>query len=173
MRSIKSELFTRIIALAVLIVLNSCNGLMDSKLYHKDRFPPDNSWKVTISQGAWGNVWFWEGDFMPSTDGSWGKITPVVRVVYVYKLTSLHQVDQFSYSPFYREIYTDMVDSLWSDRSGFFEINLEPGRYSFFIKEDSLYYANLFDSELNILPATVDNDTVTKVQIDITYKATF
>jgi hypothetical protein len=155
---------------AILIIIYSCSGIIDSDHSTKDRYPPDNSWKVSISQGAWGNVWFWEGDFMPV---GWGDITPVVRLVYVYELTSLSQVEQIYCSPFYRAVYTDLVDSINSDRTGFFQITLEPGQYSFFIREDSLYYANGFDGTGHILPATITADTVTRVQIDITYRATF
>ncbi|MDZ7765838.1 MAG: hypothetical protein U5K00_15710 [Melioribacteraceae bacterium] len=32
---------------------------------------------MTISEGVWGNVWFWEGDFMPGSPD--GTITPVIR----------------------------------------------------------------------------------------------
>ena len=110
---------------------------------------------------------------MPTTDpgGSSGRITPVVRTVYVYELTNIQQVDQVMYSPFYRAIYSNLVDSVQSDITGFFQCSLDSGRYSFFIREDSLYYANGFDGDGNIFPATVKPDSLTKVQIDITYKA--
>lgn len=133
------------------------------------RYPPDTSDQITITQGVWGNVWFWEGNFMPVAYG--GTITPVVREIYVHTLTSIDSVNQVSYSPFYYEIYTQLVAITESNNTGFFEIALPPGRYSFFVKEDSLFYANRFDGEGNILPATVVEDSVTKVQIDITHKA--
>jgi hypothetical protein len=134
------------------------------------RYPPDTRDQVTISQGAWGNVWFWEGDFMPV---GWGKITPMVRMVYVYSLTNLSDVDQVPYSPFYRAIHSTAIDSVLSNATGFFQFRLDTGRYSFFIKEDSLFYANGYDGYGNILPATIKKDSLTKVQIDITYSATF
>ena len=133
------------------------------------RYPPDTSGQITITQGVWGNVWFWEGNFQPVVYG--GTITPVVREIYVHTLTSIDSVNQVPNSPFYYEIYTQLVAITESNYTGFFEIALPPGRYSFFVKEDSLFYANLYDGEGNILPATVVEDSVTKVQIDITYKA--
>jgi hypothetical protein len=133
------------------------------------RYPSDTSDQVTISQGVWGNVWFWEGDFMPFEPT--GTITPVVREIHVHTLTPVDSVNQVSYSPFYYEIYTQLVTVTTSNRTGFFEVTLPPGRYSFFVKEDSLFYANLFDGEGNILPATVVEDSVTRIQIDITYRA--
>jgi hypothetical protein len=125
---------------------------------------------VTIQQGIWGNVWFWEGDFMPP---GWGTITPVSRTVYAYELTSGEQVEQVPYSPFYRSIRTRLVALTSSNSTGFFQMALPPGSYSIFVREDSLYYANLTDSMGNIMPATVRINWLTKVQIDITYKASF
>jgi len=156
------------LVLGIALVAFACDKSV--KPPERERYPPDTRDQVTISQGAWGNVWFWEGNFMPV---GWGKITPVVRTVYVYELTNLQQVDQIPRSPFYWAIYTALVDSGQSNLTGFFQFPLEPGQYSFFVKEDSLYYANSFDVYGNILPATIRKDSLTKVQIDITYKATF
>jgi len=138
---------------------------------HTTAYPSDTSDQVTISQGVWGNVWLWEGDFQPIEPS--GTITPVVREIFVHTLTPLDSVDQVGYSAFYYEIHTPLVTTTESNITGFFEVELPPGQYSFFVKEDSLFYANLFDGQGNILPATVAEDSVTKVQIDITYKATF
>lgn len=159
-------------SLAVMYLFGSCEQAVDSDA---GRFPPDNREKVTIAQGAWGNVRWWQGDFMPTTDpdGPSGRITPAIRWVFVHELTSMQQVDQVSYSPFYRAIYTTPVDSVQSDGTGFFQFTLAPGRYSFFVREDSLYYANDFDGSGNILPVTVVADSLAYVQIDITYRATF
>jgi hypothetical protein len=159
-----------LIALAPVLVSLSCEKSVDVDTGSVERYPPDTRSQVTISQGAWGNIWFWEGDFMPV---GWGNIAPVVRTVYVHELTSLQQVDQVSHGAFYRAIHTNLIDSVQSNSTGFFQIPLDAGQYSFFIKEDSLYYANAFDGFGHILPATIKKDSLTKVQIDITYKATF
>jgi len=168
----ESHIATFSIVFVVISAFCSCDKTVDRK---PGQLPPDNHEKVTITQGAWGNVWWWEGDFMPTTDpgGPGGRITPVVRTVYVYELTTVQQVDQVEYSPFYRAIHSDLVDSVQSDITGFFQCSLDSGRYSFFIREDSLYYANGFDGVGNILPVTVKPDSLTRVQIDISYKATY
>ncbi len=140
-------------------------------------YPPETKEKVTINQGLWGNVWFWEGDFYIidyQPDCPPRKITPVIRNVYAFEPTSGLPVDsqviQVGYSPFYSKILTKLVDSTQSDSTGFFQLELPPGKYSFFVKEDSLFYANLFDGYGLIFPVIVVKDSVTKIQIDITYK---
>ena len=142
--------------------------------YRGIQYPPDTSDQITITQGVWGNVWFWEGDFMPVIYPALptGTITPVVREIYVHTLTPRDSVSQVGYSPFYYEIYTQLVTTTWSNSTGFFEVALPPGGYSFFVREDSLFYANRDDGAY-ILPATVVDDSVTKVQIDIDYMATW
>ena len=167
-------MLVRVIQGAVVLtpLFMTCDPPVDREASNR---PPDNHEKVTIAQGVWGNVWFWEGDFMPTTDpgGHGGTITPVVRTVLVYELTSLAQVDQVSYSPFYRAIRTTFVDSTRSDASGFFQLALHPGQFSLFVREDSMYYANGFDGVGNIVPVTIPQDSVRQVQLDITYKATY
>ena len=134
---------------------------------------------VMIKQGLCGHVMFWEGDFMPMIDGRSGrpldsrKPTGVVRPVLIYELTSSHHVDRVGYGGFYREIRTKRVAETWSDTLGFFQVELPVGRYSVFVQEDSLYYANRFDGYDRILPITVKKDSVSKLQFDITYKASF
>ena len=144
-------------------------GVHCKEEYRGIEYPPDTSDQITITQGVWGNVWFWEGNFMPCVPS--GTITPVVREIYVHSLTSLDSVSQIGYSPFYSEIYTQLIAITESNSTGFFEIALPPGRYSLFVREDSLFYANSFDGEGNILPATVVEDSVTKTQINIDYLA--
>jgi hypothetical protein len=135
--------------------------------------PPDNEHKVTISQGVWGNVWFWEGDFMPTPDNSSsGKITAVQREVYVHEATKKDMVDP-QHGTFFAKVNSKLIAIVTSDHDGFFQITLEPGKYSFFVKEDTSFYANGTDGEGHILPAEVIKNNATKRQIDITYKATY
>jgi hypothetical protein len=131
--------------------------------------PPDTRSQVTIQQGVWGNVWFWEGDFMPP---GWGTVTPVIRTVYAFEATGFDDVEQVDYSPFYRSIHTRLVDSTVSNSTGFFQLTLAPGQYSFFVREESLFYANGSDNK-HILPADVQNNRLTKIQIDINFKACY
>ena len=142
---------------------------------NENKLPPDNQYKVTIQQGVWGNVWFWEGNFMPTTDNSSnGKITAVERKIYIYEATRFDSVIRDSIRhPFIKEINSKYVDEVSSDKDGFFQIVLPPGKYSLFVKEDSLYYANESDGDGHLMSAQVSSNTVVKRQININYKAAY
>jgi hypothetical protein len=152
------------------LILLSCSDNSVGTIY-----PPDNFNKVTISQGVWGNVWFWEGNFMPSTDNSSnGKIIPVIREIYVYEATRFDSVEKDSSNyVFIRSIYSNLITKVNSDKDGFFQVTLPVGRYSFFVKEDSLFFANESDGDGYLMSAEVNENKVTKRQIDINYKAAY
>lgn len=133
--------------------------------------PPTQEESVSFQQGIWGDVWFWEGDFMPVCPS--GHVTAVVREVHVYTLTNMDDVVGLGYNPFYRTINTQFVDSVFSNSRGFFEIALDTGWYSVFVREDSLFYANGFDGQGNIFPVHVTQDSVSGIAFDITYMATY
>ncbi len=146
-----------------------------------DDIPGSNENRVSIDQGIWGNVLFWEGDFMPMIypDGASGNITPVIRTIYIHEATRDDQV-QWCYveiepccgARFISEISTDLVAFTQSNDRGFFEVELPAGRYSIFVREYGYLYANLFDREY-IFPVEVREGEVTAIQFDITYKAYF
>lgn len=140
---------------------NSCYSQQD---------PPRNTAKVSIEQGIWGDIWFWKGNFMPVGRGD---ICQVQRSVYIYELTTMEEVDQIGYAPFFSNIYTNLITTAESDAEGFFQVALEPGRYSLFIKEGDNYYANSFGGGREIFPVTVTTGEVTEVLINITTEATF
>jgi hypothetical protein len=137
-----------------------------------EKYPPDNRELVTIKQGIWGNVWFWEGSFMPV---GWGNITPVVRTIYFYQLTRYDSVVPPT-GTWFNKINSVLIDSTLSGSNGFYQIILAPGEYSVFIKEDTAYYANWFtvrNSIWYILPVPVKKDSITEFPIDITYKSVY
>lgn len=102
-----------------------------------------------------------------------GTVTPVVRDVYVHELTNYDMVEEVGYYSFFSIINSNLITIIQSDKNGFFQVELEPGKYSFFVKEDSLFFANLSDSYGNILSAEVIQDSVTQVKIDINYLASY
>lgn len=132
-------------------------------------FPPDQSSRVTISEGLWGQVWFYQGDFAPGTPS--GTITAVKRKVLIYEQTSQSQAVHFGYTAFFTAISTQKIAEVESDERGFFQITLPPGKYSIFVEENGMLYANGYTDDA-IFPAEVYAGTVTKVQFNITHEAT-
>ncbi len=134
------------------------------------RRPADRAGRVSIQQGVWGQVWLWEGNFMPGGCTS-GRVQAVSRTVLVYEATPDSMVEYTQpYGRFIRRVRTQLVDSTRSDPDGFFQLSLPPGKYSFFVRVDSLLYANGWDASPPagiIKPATVPAGGVTRVQLDL------
>jgi hypothetical protein len=118
-----------------------------------------------------GTILLWQGDFQccPVT----GIKTPVRREVHVYELTNNKQATQVGYSAFFSSIQTKFITKTTSDDSGFYHVRLHPGKYSLFIKENSLFYANGWDGYGNIQAVEVVEGSVSQFDIDITYNAAF
>lgn len=136
----------------------------------------DNSYKVTINQGIWGDVLFWEGNHMPSPDSQppYGPIYHVSRNIYVFESTPTDDVivaDELGPS-FYAYIFTGLVEQTISDSEGFYQFRLQPGNYSLFVEEQSNFYANLY-SNCCIFPFEVFADSVLHIDFDINYAASF
>ena len=63
---------------------------------------------------------------------------------------------------------------LKTNKEGYFQCKLPPGKYSIFtLEEDGKFFANLFDGEGNITPFEVKKGEVTRYDISINYKAAF
>jgi hypothetical protein len=152
-----------------LLMLTGCNEDLKNNFIQRD-----NEIRVTISQGVWGTVRFWEGDFMPSTDHTSGKITPVVRDIYIYEAATMNDlVFSSSSGVFVNEVKTKFVKKVTSDKAGFFQTALEPGNYSFFVKENDLYFASETTKNGYVMFANVKKNSVSKRLIDINYKAVY
>jgi hypothetical protein len=121
-------------------------------------------------QGVEGTVLFWEGNFMCCPIR--GTQTPVQREVYVYELTNSRQATEIQHkSCFYSSVQTKFVAKTTSDSFGFYHLRLNPGKYSLFIMEGSLFYANAYDGYGNIQSIEVVAGLISRLDIDITYKA--
>jgi len=150
--------------------------------------PKSNENRVTISQGVSGTVCFWEGDFMPHSDSgriidlisnifseSEGTIKPVAREIYISRVitvrdaTDSHAVQ--TRGEFLSFIPAKIVATTSSDKKGFYQLELPPGSYTIFVKENNAFYANRFDAERRITPFEVRPKNVTKMPLDITYKS--
>ena len=158
--------------LFLIILLLACNKESEPEsICYTKSYPPRNTEKLTIDQGLWGDVWFWEGDFMPF---NFGTICQAQRTIYIFELTTMNDVIEAKpYTPFYSTINTQLITTTESDENGFFQVELEPGTYSLFLFEDTCYYSNLFDGYGAIFPVKIESGNVTEVRFDITYDATY
>ena len=124
-------------------------------------------------QGIEGHVYRISGNQMPSPDIKPAKPAGISTTLYIYELTNLNQTVKQDHSPFYSAILTRLVKQSESGKDGYFKVNLPAGRYSIFVKIDSLYFANLLDGNNNISPVTVLPNTMTKIDIKVDYDASY
>ena len=157
----------------VLFGISSCLNPENEKSDNErpENEEPENLLAITINQGIVGRVWYWEGDFQccPAS----GTITPVIRRILAHELTHQDSVDQQGYGAFFTNIRTDLIMEVISNDSGFFQLPLSIGRYSIFVVEDTLPYANRWGLGGYIMPYEVFSDSVTQIDFNIDYNASF
>ena len=145
-------------------VENSSNLELD-KLYEL------NENKITILQGIAGTLIMKEGDCMPMFDTenseSTCKAFPIKRTIQIYDYTLLSDID--GYGSQYDSVYTTLIGEFESDEEGFFQFQVDSGKYSIFIKEKGKYYANGSDGNGGINPVPIFNDSITIRNLIIDY----
>lgn len=129
-----------------------------------------NQFKTTIEQGVSGTILFQEGNCQPPVGDSC-KTYPVARKIRIYEFTTREETE--GDGPFFSEVNTRLVTTASSDKEGFYQARLAPGKYSLFIEEDSLLYANRFEQNGGILVAVIDSGWVSMIHPEITYKASY
>ncbi len=130
-----------------------------------------NTTIIAQRQGVNGQLYLVTGNQMPGPDRKHIPRKGVIREIYIYELVNMAEVDQED--GFYKKIHTKFIKSQFSKADGTFKIKLAPGKYSLFVKENKGLYANLFDSENNISPFTVERKTFTWMTVTIAYAATY
>ena len=162
-------LVTIVVAGGVLLTGCTCDVCApdDSPGCPEVELPPRNGDKVTIAQGIWGDVWFWEGDFMPPCPT--GTVTAAARELRIHELTRIDEVEPAGYATFYTAVHTELAATAWSDTTGFFEVELEPGWYSLFAVEETFCYASWFGGSGLIWPVEVIEGEVSEALFHINY----
>ncbi|WP_347157399.1 carboxypeptidase regulatory-like domain-containing protein [Pontibacter chitinilyticus] len=127
---------------------------------------------VPVSQGIAGKVLWKSGNQMPSPDAPPSQGRGVQRTVYVYELTNASQATAVD-GVFYTNLKTNLVAQVETDADGSFSVNLQPGTYSLFTKEEKGLFASIFDGEMNINPVEVQKGQVTNVELVINYRASY
>ena len=128
---------------------------------------------MKVEQGLSGYIKEIKGNQMPSPDVQPEAPKGVRTTVYIYEPTNISQVVRIGNSPFYNAIRTKLIKSVESDSLGYFITPLPVGTYSLFTKVDGKFYANSFDAQNNIAPATVEENKLTKVNFLISARATY
>ena len=113
----------------------------------------------TITQGIYGQVRERYGDWQPfrNPDGTWGFRT-IVRDIYVYEYTTLFDFDQryYDYIIPADKMPKPLVATTTSKENGFYQIQLEPGKYSVFILDNGSMRANWDDENGGLQPVTIE-----------------
>jgi len=123
-------------------------------------------------QGVEGQVVWVAGNQMPGPGSKNPTPTGVQRELHVYELTT---IDKATRSPegFYSDIKTKLVATVTTKENGSFKLQLPPGQYTLFIKEDNGLFANRFDKNNAINPVIVTQKQYTWLQIKVDYKAAY
>ncbi len=124
----------------------------------------------TIKQGVFGRVMWLEGNMMPSPDVKQTGGKPAARTVHIYQITNANEA--VGQSPLFSSVQTKLVATAKTNKDGYFQCKLLPGRYSIFTaEEDGKLFANLFEGNGEITPFEVKENQVTTYNININYKA--
>lgn len=125
---------------------------------------------VSGQEGVFGVVSEVRGNMMPGPGRTLPPPAPIQTTVFAYEATTTEQVDGGP-GPLYTAIRTKLVDSVVTDDKGAFKLPLPPGRYSFFVRVDGKYFANLFDDKNMINAVTVAAEKYTELNITVNDKA--
>jgi hypothetical protein len=152
--------YTRLFLVVVLCCSFSfCSGVKDGQ--------------ASIKQGVFGRVLWQQGNFMPSPDRPKQKNgIPAVRTLYIYQLTKFNETE--GELPLFSKINTHFIAKIKTNKDGYFQCKLKPGKYSIFtLEEGGKFFASLSDGEGNIAPVEVKAGEITKYDINVNYKAAF
>ena len=123
--------------------------------------------------GIKGHLYRVSGNQMPSPGEPRPAPEGMKTTLYIYELTNTSQVSRDGGSPFYRSVSTKPVREIESGDDGSFEVKLNPGQYSLFVKKGDLFYANIYDANNNIYPVEVIKGKMTVVDFRVDYDAAY
>jgi len=132
-----------------------------------------NNGKMSIKQGVYGDVYWIQGNMMPSPDAPRANNgRPIERQINIYKITTFKDVE--GQAPLFTKISTELVKTIKSNSKGFYQCELPPGKYSIFtIEEKNSFFANNFNAEGEINTVEIVAGQNVKLDISINYKAAY
>ena len=128
----KRVVFMIIPALVCVMVFTSCGSESESDDFwanSPDELFEHNRNKISISEGISGTVL--------RALGRENKQYPIKQEIFIYEYITSDEVKHLvhSHDEFYEAISSKFITSLTSDKEGFFEFELKPGKYSLIIKD--------------------------------------
>ncbi|MCF8232601.1 MAG: hypothetical protein K9J27_10470 [Bacteroidales bacterium] len=155
-----------ILSLSMLLMIASCQKESytnsGNENHNIQELCKANQSKISVKQGVAGTLIMKEGNCMPMIGNGENPNPclsyPVERTIQVYEPTSPEEAE--GRGPSFEEVHTKLVVETNSDEDGFFQVELDTGRYSLFIIEKGRYYRNMLKDNL-IGPVTVEIDSVT------------
>ena len=113
----------------------------------------------TITQGIYGQVKERYGNWQPVLDPNDKNrgYRPIVRDIYVYEYTTVKDFDQSYIDCLYPadKMPNPLVATTTSKENGFYQLQLEPGKYSVFMLEEGNMYATRGDDYGGLNPITI------------------
>ena len=113
----------------------------------------------TITQGIYGQVKERYGNWEPVWDPNDNNrgYRPIVRDIYVYEYTTIKDFDQSYIDCLYPadKMPNPLVATTTSKENGFYQLQLEPGKYSVFMLEEGSMYATGKDDYGGLNPITI------------------
>ncbi len=161
-----------LISFLILILSASCelnkNPIDKIRSVNIDSLVQKNALKVNIKIGITGTLLKKDGDCMPMISGSNSYRTyPVSRTILIYNSTNMNQVE--GWGPRYNSVNSKLIAKCNADQDGFFQVTIDPGKYSIFIKENDKFYANSTDGQGVINPVTVNTDSASSIILILDY----
>lgn len=122
-----------------------------------------------VKQGVRGYARELKGNQMPSPGVPRQKGRGFPATICIFTVVNLNQVEPDAKACFFRAVRARLVKTIQADSTGFFETDLDTGRYSLFLKIGDLYYASLTDQFNHLAPVTVEASR--ESYIDLVYKS--
>ncbi len=99
--------------------------------------------------------------------------TPVVREVLIFPVLNMSQVDAGDNGFISSVRNIKPIKTVKSGKDGKFCVSLPVGKYSVMVQEPKGLYANLYDSQSNINPVSVEKNRRSTTNVEITHQAVF
>lgn len=126
-----------------------------------------------IKTGIYGSITWLQGNMMPSPDEpNAANGNPIARTINIYEVVTFDDVQ--GEAPLFMAIKRKLVKTVKANSKGFYECELPAGVYSVFtVEPDGSFFANSFDGNGQINAVKIEQNRLSKLDIQINYKAAY